>query len=118
MRYSYDDQRALLPNILTVAAALGAVPLDVADASDCADVAFDATVELAYRETPYLATQYVFESFVEGSTGLAMLNPGYELDAEDNANPLLTRDMSSGLVDFVFSERLFVVFLVNVALPA
>ncbi len=113
VRYSYEDQQALLPNILTVAAALEAVPLDVGDTSTCGSVAFDATVELADLNTPYLATQYVFDNFVEETTGLAMLNPGYEIDTDDNSNPPLTRDMSSALVDFVFSEKLFVHFLVN-----
>jgi len=119
VRYSYADQQRLLPNILTVAAALEAVPLDVGDATTpdmataCDTVAFDATVELADLDTPYLATQYVFDNFVQETTGLAMLNPGYDTNAQDNANPPLTRDMSSALVDFVFSQRLFVVFLVN-----
>jgi hypothetical protein len=42
-----------------------------------------------------------------------MLNPGYELQPAEPANPRLTRDMSPALVDYVFSQRLFVVFLVN-----
>lgn len=113
VRYSYDDQQALLPNILTVAAALEAVPLDVGEATACDTVVFDATLEFAQRNTPYLATQYVFENYVEETTGLAMLNPGYQIPADDNSNPELTRDMPSALVDFVFSQKLFVVFLVN-----
>lgn len=113
VRYSYDAQQELLPSILTVAAALGAVPLDVGLAVACTDVAFDATVEFAARNTPYLATKYVFENYVEQTTGLAMLNPGYDVNASDLSNPPLTRDMPSALVDFVFSQKLFVVFLVN-----
>ena len=113
VRYSYADQQRLLPNILTVAAVLGAVPWDVQDATPCETVAFDATVELADRDTPELATRYVFDRYIDQTTGLAMLNPGYDTQAEDNSDPPLVRDMSPALVDYVFSERLFVVFLVN-----
>lgn len=113
VRYSYDDQQELLPSILTVASALEAVPLDVGLAVACGDVAFDATVEFAEKNTPYLATEYVFENYAEQTTGLAMLNPGYDLHASDLAHPELTRDMPSAMVDFVFSQELFVVFLVN-----
>jgi len=113
VRYAYDDQQELLPAILTVAAALGAVPLDVGMTVACGDVAFDATVELEQRNTPYLATKYVFENYIGETTCLAMLNPGYDLHAGDLSDPELTRDMPSALVDFVFSHKLFVVFLVN-----
>ncbi len=113
VRYSYDDQQELLPSILTVAAALDAVPLDVGLTVACGDVAFDATLEFEERNTPYLATKYVFENYIEQTTGLAMLNPGYNLHDSDLSNPELTRDMPSAMVDFVFSQKLFVVFLVN-----
>jgi hypothetical protein len=113
VRYSYVDQQRLLPNILTVAAALGAVPLDVDLAVACGDVVFDATLEFKEHNSPYLATKYVFENYVQKTTGLAMLNPGYNVTPSDNSNPDITRNMSAALVDFVFSQKLFVVFLVN-----
>ena len=113
VRYSYDDQQELLPSILTVAAALDAVPLDVGLTVACRDVAFDAVVVFEERNTPYLATRYVFENYVERTTGLAMLNPGYNVHDSVLSDPELTRDMPSAMVDFVFSQKLFVVFLVN-----
>ncbi len=113
VRYAYDGQRPLLPNILTVGAALGAVPLDAGMDLPCGEVVFDATVELADRDTPALATQYVREAFLDDTTGLAMLNPGYDIHAPDLAHPDITRDMPSALVDYVYSEKLFVVFLIN-----
>lgn len=112
-RYSYASQQRLLPSILTVASALGALPLDDGLGISCAEVAFDATTELAARDTPLLATRYAFEHHLGATTGLAMLNPGYDLNAGDVSNPGLTRDMPAAMVDFVFSERLFVHFLVN-----
>lgn len=113
VRYSYDDQQELLPSILTVGAALGAVPLDVGSTVSCDDVAFDATVEFEQKNTPVLAATHVFENYAAETTGLAMLNPGYDGQAADLANPQITRDMPGTLVDYVFSEKLFVVFLVN-----
>lgn len=113
VRYSYEAQQVLLPAILTVAAALGAVPLDMALTAACGDLVFDAIQAFADRDTPYLATKYVFENYGQQTTGLAMLNPGYDQHASDPSNPALTGDMASALVDFVFSQRLFVVFLVH-----
>lgn len=113
VRYSYNDQQTLLPNILTVASALEALPVDAGLVAGCQDVVFDASSEFADKKTPYLATKYVFENFLSKTTGLAMLNPGYNHDATDLAHPELIRDMPTALVDFVFSERLFAVFLVN-----
>lgn len=112
VRYSYEDQQELLPSILTAASALEALPL-AEGTSTCSDPVFDATVEFAERNTPYLAGQYVFENYVEQTTGLAMLNPGYNQQADDLANPELNRDMPSAMVDLVFSKKLFVVFLIN-----
>ena len=113
VRYDYKGQQALLPNILTVAAALGAVPVDGSLNLSCGSVAFDAVQELKDKNTPALATRYVFDKYVEQTTGLAMLNPGYDQHPNDPANPAITRDMNPALVDFVFSQRLFVVYLVN-----
>lgn len=113
VRYSYLDQQRLLPAILTVASALGAVPLDTGMTAACGDVVFDATVEFKDKNSPLLATRYVFEKYAGQTTGLAMLNPGYDTNDRNVSDPKLTRDMPPALVDFVFSQRLFTVFLVN-----
>lgn len=114
VRYDYEAQRTLLPNILTVGAVLGAIPVDASMTTvTCGSTAFDAVTELATRSTPELATRYVFETYGAQTTGLAMLNPGYDPQPADPSNPAITRDMSGNLVDFVFARRLFVVFLVN-----
>lgn len=113
VRYDYASQRTLMPNVLTVAAALGAVPVDASLNLTCGSTAFDAVAELRERNTPALATRYVFERYAAQTTGLAMLNPGFETVSTDPANPNLVRDMSPALVDYVFSQKLFVVFLVN-----
>jgi hypothetical protein len=113
VRYDYTAQRTLLPNILTVGAVLDAVPVDTSMTVTCATTAFDAVTELRDRATPELATRYVFETYGAETTGLAMLDPGYDPAPMDPSSPAITRDMRGALVDFVFEERLFVVFLVN-----
>lgn len=113
VRYDYATQKALLPNVLTAAAALGAVPLDDGQKVPCASPVFDAVTELADKSTPLLATKYVFDKFGRQTTGLAMLNPGYELAPSEPRSPALNREMKPALVDLVFSEKLFAVFLVN-----
>jgi hypothetical protein len=116
VRYDYAGQQRLVPNVLTVAAALEALPLDASLAGGCARTAYDATVEFADRQTPELATRHVFEAFGAQTTGLAMLNPGYDQRARDQSRPELASDAPSFLVDLVFARKLFVVFLVNACL--
>jgi hypothetical protein len=113
VRYNYQAQQALLPNILTVASVLDAVPIDEGQTMSCGKTVFDATQVFADKNTPYLATKYVFEQFGKKTSGLAMLNPGYDEHPSDNANPPLSHDMRPALVDFVFSQKLFVVYLIN-----
>jgi hypothetical protein len=113
VRYSYSQQQALLPNILTVASVLGAVPIDDGQSTSCSKPVFDAEQVFADKNTPALATSYVFDQYGKKTTGLAMLNPGYDDNPTNAASPGLTTDMSPALVDFVFSQQLFVVYLVN-----
>ncbi len=113
VRYDYATQQALLPSILTVASTLGAVPLDDGRPLACPSPVFDAVQAFADRQTPLLATRYAFESFGEQTTGLAMLNPGYDQAPKDPANPALNAPMRPSLVDLVFSRRLFALYLVN-----
>ncbi|MFZ4739201.1 MAG: hypothetical protein ACOYM9_24810 [Bradymonadia bacterium] len=113
VRYTHTTQREFLPSILTAAAALG-VPM-LADESElsCLDPTFDATEVFAGFTTQREATEFVYQNFLGQTTGLAMLNPGYDRFASDLSAPALVDEMPVALIDFVFSRRLFVVFLVN-----
>jgi len=113
VRYAYAAQQELLPSILTVGAVLGAVPLDEGAAGMCGNVVFDAVAEFEERDTPYLAAKHVYETYGGDTTGLAMLNPGYDADDPRVWDPAISKDMDPSMVDFVFSEKLFVIFLVN-----
>ena len=113
VRYSYATQHEILPSILTVAAAEGVPPLADESPMRCVSPTLDATEVFADKTTQLRATQYVYENYLGRTTGLAMLNPGYDRTAPDKTNPPLVDDMPVALVDFVFSRRLFVLFLVN-----
>ncbi len=113
VRYSYEGQRELLPNILTVGAVLDAIPVDEKMDVKCGNIVFDAAIEFKERDTPYLATRYVYENHVNETTGLAMLNPGYDKGEGKVWDPEIVEDMAPSMVDYVFSEKMFVMFLVN-----
>jgi hypothetical protein len=113
VRYSYHQQQGLLPNILTVSAVLEAIPLDEEIKVSCRDMVFDATAEFKARATPYLATKYVYDNYADATTGLAMLNPGYNSADKKVWDPGITKAMDPSMIDFVFSQKLFVMFLVN-----
>ncbi len=113
LRYSYSVQQKLLPNIITVGAVFGAVPLDEETTVVCNQPVFDAILEFTERQTPYLATKYVYETFVDETAGLAMINPGYDENDPVVWDPALTGSMDASLVDYVYSQRLFVTFLIN-----
>ncbi len=113
VRYSYESQQEILPAILTASAALGVPPLADESPVSCDNPTLDATREFADRDTQLLSTQYVYDNYLDQTSGLAMLNPGYNREAEDLANPELIEDMPVALVDFVFARKLFVVFMIN-----
>ncbi len=113
VRYQYKPQQEILPAILTAAAVLEAVPLDESLGVACQSPALDAVTVFKDLNTPLLATKHVFEQYAAQTTGLAMLNPGYNTQPTDPANPPFTGEMQPALVDYVFAHKLFVVFLVN-----
>lgn len=112
-RYDYGAQQEILPAILTASAALGVVPLAEQSPLRCETPAFDAVQAFAGKDSQLASTRYVYENHLDKTTGLAMLNPGYDREPEDLANPGLIEDMPVALIDLVFSRRLFVVFLIN-----
>jgi len=113
VRYSYEEQQTLVPNILTVGAVLEAIPIDVGMDSQDSEIVFDATETFRALNTPHLATEYVYFNYVNDTTGLAMLNPGYSRGQERVWDPEMVGDIDPYLVDFIFSNKLFVIFLVN-----
>lgn len=112
-RYAYASQHEILPSILTAASAEGLAPLADESPLQCTEPALDATKVFAGKTTQLEATRYVYEEHLAGTTGMAMLSPGYNQHATDLSAPDLNADMPVVLVDLVFSRKLFALFLVK-----
>lgn len=101
--YDYSLQQALLPNLITLASVLDAVPLEAghpAIASAQPTVVYNLITEWA-GFSPLDATSFMYDNFVKQTTTLAWMNPGY-----DNA-----ANVSDILLAFFLSTFLNVWFL-------
>lgn len=116
---STHAQQKLLPNIVTLAGVLDAVPLDVAEPipSHATTVVFDA-LKTFDQMTPLDATRYVFEHHVQQTTGMSKMNPGYESQTGKAVfRPNITGAVHIGLADYVVKEKLFNFYLTEGCLP-
>lgn len=83
VRYSFEAQQALVPNMLTLAAVLDGVPLE--DGSPFLEpglpVVFDAIT--AWESfSPLNATEFVYNRYVNATTTMAKMDPGYNFTAD------------------------------------
>ena len=117
IRYNHDTQKAVIPNILTVSGVLDAVPLeeDVANALG-AKLIFDASSIFA-NYTALQATEYVYNHYVNRTSTLAFMNPGYEDQKKHPFQPTLTGTINQGLVDFIVKEQVFNFYLNLACMP-
>eukprot|EP00164_Ancoracysta_twista_P004193 GFYU01005642.1.p1 GENE.GFYU01005642.1~~GFYU01005642.1.p1 ORF type:complete len:616 (-),score=228.54 GFYU01005642.1:1126-2973(-) len=121
IRYDYKVQQVVVPELVTVASSLEAVPLEDEDAvwkmfaaSTKPSVVFDATADWkGYTERD--ATEYIYKHYVDSTTSMAMLNPGW--GGSKPLAPKLVQAPKLGLVDFVVKEKLFSFFLYNACIP-
>ena len=121
--YSKDLHHEIIPQLITLAGVLDAVPLDVDTGMELDpawaehEVAFDALA--SFTEVSELqATQFVFDTYGHLTTGVAMMNPGWR--QPDDLHPLdheLVRDPSVGLADYIIKERVFNFFLWSGCVP-
>eukprot|EP00929_Paragymnodinium_shiwhaense_P016108 TRINITY_DN124298_c0_g1_i1.p1 TRINITY_DN124298_c0_g1~~TRINITY_DN124298_c0_g1_i1.p1 ORF type:complete len:564 (-),score=71.71 TRINITY_DN124298_c0_g1_i1:169-1860(-) len=115
LAYNASSQPLVLPNIITLAGVLDAVPLEASDpAIGHAPRVFDAVARFA-GFSAYDATLYMYNGFANRTTTMAKMNPG--LDTRHPLNPPLTRSLNPGLIDFVVKERLFNFFLNEGCIP-
>jgi hypothetical protein len=120
IEFDYAHQQELVPNIVTVAAALSAVPL--APLSPFTPLSqrlvFNATAEWPQGTTPLQATEYVYDRWSNTSRAMAMMNPGYDVHGHPLAlRPPLTKQPDLSLVDFIVKESMFNFFLVDACVP-
>jgi hypothetical protein len=115
VRYNYSAQKELLPEIVSMASALDAVPVEDEANVNGASLAFDA-VKVFDGFTELDAVAYAYNHHGKNTTGVAKLNPGWHWDNDPlhQLNPKLTGGMPTALVDFVVKQKLFLFFLVRV----
>ena len=107
--YNHSSQRRLIPNVLTMAGVLQAVPVEQGAHARGATVVFDATsVWAGYSALD--ATSWVYDRYANATTTMAMMNPGLKVKGHP-WDPPLTWPPSWGLADYVVKERLFAFFL-------
>lgn len=121
IRYNYTAQRALLPQLITVAGILDAVPLE--DGSPYlpppskVTVIFDAINEWI-NYSPLNATSYIYYNYVNMTTTLSKMDPGYDLSQFPlDPSPPLTQSIDFSLTDYIVKNKLFNMFLVWGCLP-
>ena len=114
IRYNYSSQQQLVPNLLTLAAVLDAIPLEAGSPylpAGGAPLIFDATTAWA-NFSELNATAYMYNFHAGNTSGLSKMNPGWDENA-DPASPKLTRQPDLGLADYIVKERLFNFYLTN-----
>jgi len=120
IRYSFAAQQALVPNLLTLAALLDAVPLE--DGSPFAPaapaLAYDALAGWA-GFSPLNATAFMFaHPRFNATTSMAKMNPGWDVHGHPlDPNPPLSFLPDLSLADWIVQQRLFNFFLVQGCIP-
>jgi len=121
--YSKDAHHELIPEIITIAGVLDAVPLDTDSGLDKLPswsehpVVFDVFSQFL-NFTELEATEYIFDHFANQTTGVGMMNPGWKQpDALHPAQHDLVRDPDVGLADFIIKEKIFNFFLYQGCVP-
>jgi hypothetical protein len=108
--YEYNTQQAIVPNLITLAAVLNATLLEKDQAEEYAsNLVYDATVEW-YNYTPYDATKFMYDKYVNQTSTLAYMNPGYD-NAANPSDPPLTKSPNLKLTDYIVKEKLFNMYL-------
>jgi len=120
LRYSWDEQKIIVPNLVTLAAVLDAVPLQDEDLQDfhvTVPLKFDAMAQFPpsitsdHTNAPRQVTEWMFETYANHTTGLAKMNPGLDVHGHRKVFPPLTLDPKLGLVDYIVKQKLFNFFL-------
>lgn len=118
VRYSFAQQQLIVPQLLTLAAALGAVPLE--DASPLAarvPLVFDAQRDFA-NFSSLNATAAAFARCGNATSTLAFMNPGLDVHGDPwSPSPPLTLLPDLSLADYIVSARLMNIWLTNGCIP-
>jgi len=110
---SRGAQQLITPNIVTLAAVLDAIPLEDGDPLTAQlPKVFDA-VEQFQGLSAMQATAYMHAHYVNQTSTMAQMNPGLDVHGPNKTDPLLSKDLDPGLIDYIVKERLFNFFMFN-----
>lgn len=120
IRYNFSSMQALVPNLLTLAALLDAVPLEDGSPFSPASpvLAYDA-LTLWAGFSPLNATAWLFaHPLFNTTTSMAKMNPGWDVHGHPlDPNPPLSFLPDLSLGDFIVKQRLFNFFLLEGCIP-
>ena len=102
---SRTGQQLITPNIVTLAAVLDAIPLQDGDPLAAQlPLIFDA-VEVFKGYSAMQATEYMHKHYGNQTSSMAMVNPGFDVHGPSKTNPLLTKSLEPGLIDYNPRQR-------------
>lgn len=126
MRYSWHDHKIIIPNLITIAAVLDAVPLHdllFQQLNVSVPVKFDAlqhfppSLTSDHTNAPRIVTEWMLLNYGNQTTGLSKMNPGLDVHGHHKVFPPLTKDPNLGLADYIVKEKLFNFFLYLGCIP-
>ena len=115
--YSKELHHEIIPQLISLAGVLSAVPLDTDTGLESLETWADhetvfSAGEVFSEVSENAATAYVFDNYGDQTTGVAMMNPGWT--QKDDLHPLdhvLERDPDVGLTDYIVKNKIFNFFL-------
>ncbi|GMH49424.1 hypothetical protein TL16_g00512 [Triparma laevis f. inornata] len=122
IKYDYKSQQTILPNIITLAAMLDAIPIDLSDSTalnvDGKTMLFDTTVGDWKNFEAIEATEYMYRNYVNETMSMYKMNPGYATNSfMPDLHPELTGEPNVMAVDFIVKEKLFCFFMTENCVP-
>lgn len=114
--YDYSVQQAIVPNLITLASMLNAIPLEYGHPSTVGSVMVYDAVSQWKDFAAVDATQYMYDNYVNMTTAMAYMNPGYD-NAANPSNPPLTRSPNLKLTDHIVKEKLFNLYMNDACIP-
>lgn len=118
IKYNYDDQKLVVPNLVTLSGVLDAVLLDSSfldSFDDDLPMIFDAMQEWADFDATD-ATEYMYDNYITYTNGLVKSNPGFD-SSTNPTDPELNGYMNAALVDFIVSNKMFNFYLTEGCIP-
>lgn len=118
--YDWHTQQHIMPNIITLAGVLDAIPFDLsvqkAPPSDLPLI--EDVTKLWANFTDFQATEYMLNNYINETKHLAKINPGYDVHSwKGNINKNLVRGIDTKFIDYSVKETMFSFFLVWGCIP-